>query len=968
MDYGYSPHREAGGTLHLPSPTHAHSYKDAFPSIKQIRKSLSRSPSKSPRFHLHDARSPSQSPRSPISPLAFMQASSTTPAGNPPMPSPSYDATHPVQATPVGKKGKLTLRRVAPFRSSPRTRTTSKSPVRRPLSEATNRGNSTPAFNYFRSSNSSDDSEGDNTTENAAPSQVAPSLPFDMNDGLTKFDFLKPRDAYTAGLRCQMPAKSSPLKRSDGIMNLDQATLGSPSAKRRSLHGASFGADFNIFDQAQAMGNGEQTNTDFDSDFSFATPPPRESPIRKSLSLRKSTLVQRYGASAAKTRPAPDAVSPFALPNQAASRSKLRMSLDGSITATDNDTSSMFRQSLHQARPHSLYQQDGAWPEKTNALHASRHPLATALTPSSSSSSMADDSPTHNPAHVLTAINPYSRATRLQEAPLRKSLPIGATRPSAHPSANTSESSAYATPEAYKLAKPDPAAFMSTGLISKRNRNIEEPPLDESPNRVMPDTPSKRTSYPPMSTTPFAGAAFGKSTHTRPEFGTPSTPFSSHANKVSLESFGQGVSVFGARLGNAGLNRRGSFVSIDGDDASQSPTGRMESQSSADELPPTPTKPATASGRNSKENSLRSSLFGRRTSLGADTFIAPGTENAPPKTTRKSKLAHFFTGQESDETKETASRRSPPSVSMSPDSSGLNPSPSEFGRAQCCEADGQSTPRPTKSLQVLVSPCDGKNVTKTSLPPIARPTSTAEASEQTSPHTPQEHYNPPDPSTLSISARDRPLSASFNSSFSGRASFPPATPTAPRNENFYFAASHTGVPLFSGRVSVRNEIDTALSTRFKTVTLHGSGEFSQVYRVENPTTPVGAQPGSSSVGQVWAVKKTKKPFIGVKDRERRRREVQILRALRGNDHVIRFDDSWEANGHLYIQTEYCENGNLKDFLRVTGDKARLDDFRVWKILLELSMVCPHFFAPRSKLLTIGRASSLSISPDTFIST
>ena len=49
-------------------------------------------------------------------------------------------------------------------------------------------------------------------------------------------------------------------------------------------------------------------------------------------------------------------------------------------------------------------------------------------------------------------------------------------------------------------------------------------------------------------------------------------------------------------------------------------------------------------------------------------------------------------------------------------------------------------------------------------------------------------------------------------------------------------------------------------------------------------------------------------------------------------------DSWENNGRLYIQTEFCENGSLSSFLANAGNKARLDDFRVWKILLELCLV------------------------------
>lgn len=66
------------------------------------------------------------------------------------------------------------------------------------------------------------------------------------------------------------------------------------------------------------------------------------------------------------------------------------------------------------------------------------------------------------------------------------------------------------------------------------------------------------------------------------------------------------------------------------------------------------------------------------------------------------------------------------------------------------------------------------------------------------------------------------------------------------------------------------------------------------------------------------------------------REVQILKQLRGHEHIIELVDDWESKNHLYIQTEYCENGNLKDFLAQAGFKGRLDDFRIWKIMLELA--------------------------------
>ena len=202
-----------------------------------------------------------------------------------------------------------------------------------------------------------------------------------------------------------------------------------------------------------------------------------------------------------------------------------------------------------------------------------------------------------------------------------------------------------------------------------------------------------------------------------------------------------------------------------------------------------------------------------------------------------------------------------------------------------------------------------------------------QAPTKRSPHTPQESYTPPDPSSLSISMEHRG-SLNLNSS-----SFPPATPTGPRTEAFHssMGQGHASSGYFM------NEVDTALTSRFAVVASHGIGEFSQVYRVEKPMAggPSAQQARRRPGTKVWAVKKSRRPYAGVKDRQRKMQEVHILKALRGNEHIIELVDDWEAKNHLYIQTEFCENGNLKDFLMQTGFKGRLDDFRIWKILLEL---------------------------------
>ncbi|KAL8292299.1 hypothetical protein RQP46_001765 [Phenoliferia psychrophenolica] len=95
---------------------------------------------------------------------------------------------------------------------------------------------------------------------------------------------------------------------------------------------------------------------------------------------------------------------------------------------------------------------------------------------------------------------------------------------------------------------------------------------------------------------------------------------------------------------------------------------------------------------------------------------------------------------------------------------------------------------------------------------------------------------------------------------------------------------------------------------------------------------------------VFAVKRTKHPFGGAKDRLRRLEEVDILRymAEEPNPHLISLVDAWEQSGHLFIQTELCSGGNLAVFLSEYGrEHETLDETRVWKILTEVALGVKH---------------------------
>ncbi|GAA5936535.1 uncharacterized protein JCM15063_001914 [Sporobolomyces koalae] len=173
-----------------------------------------------------------------------------------------------------------------------------------------------------------------------------------------------------------------------------------------------------------------------------------------------------------------------------------------------------------------------------------------------------------------------------------------------------------------------------------------------------------------------------------------------------------------------------------------------------------------------------------------------------------------------------------------------------------------------------------------------------------------------------------------------RASFPlseielrqHALPTTGRPQ---YKARHSGSTVLSLR---QQELSAPswFETNFSLLRILGNGEFSDAYEVAD----------HSRDGKVFAVKRTKHAFSGVKDRLRRLEEVDILRLFSSQQdsspHLITLVDAWEQSGHLFIQTELCPAGNLSYWLEEYGrEHEQLDEARVWKILTELTAGVAH---------------------------
>ncbi|GAA5897868.1 uncharacterized protein JCM6883_000846 [Sporobolomyces salmoneus] len=185
-----------------------------------------------------------------------------------------------------------------------------------------------------------------------------------------------------------------------------------------------------------------------------------------------------------------------------------------------------------------------------------------------------------------------------------------------------------------------------------------------------------------------------------------------------------------------------------------------------------------------------------------------------------------------------------------------------------------------------------------------------------------------------------PPLAELKTPFGPRASFPLST-----TELSQFGAAPVGRPQYKARhssstvLSLRQQEIAAPSwfeTNFALLRNLGNGEFSDAWEVAD----------HSRSGQVYAVKRMRHPFLGAKDRLRRLEEVDILRLFsnpqNSSPHLIALVDAWEQTGHLFIQTELCPGGNLAYWLEEYGrENEQLDEARVWKILTELTAGISH---------------------------
>ena len=110
----------------------------------------------------------------------------------------------------------------------------------------------------------------------------------------------------------------------------------------------------------------------------------------------------------------------------------------------------------------------------------------------------------------------------------------------------------------------------------------------------------------------------------------------------------------------------------------------------------------------------------------------------------------------------------------------------------------------------------------------------------------------------------------------------------------------------------------------------GKGSFADVFQVLE-----------RSSGNQYAIKKTRSPFIGMKDRLKKLEEVENLWSCAGHANIVEIKDSWEHHGHLYIVTELCSNGSLESWIidqMSLQESWCLPEEGLWSILEQIAEV------------------------------
>ena len=113
-------------------------------------------------------------------------------------------------------------------------------------------------------------------------------------------------------------------------------------------------------------------------------------------------------------------------------------------------------------------------------------------------------------------------------------------------------------------------------------------------------------------------------------------------------------------------------------------------------------------------------------------------------------------------------------------------------------------------------------------------------------------------------------------------------------------------------------------TDFEVLSKLGQGSFGIVYKVRRKIDK-----------GVYVLKQINISQMNAKLRKEALNEVKILNSL-NNSYIVRYHESFVEQNNLYIIMEFCEGGDLAQYIKQQGSKP-LNENKIWKFLIQICL-------------------------------